>query len=67
MTASRVREDQWNICVESHDEVCLAGTVFGGRGRCNHLVRFLRNGMTSRRMRNKGHDAESEEASVSDA
>ena len=67
VTASKVCEGEWNIRVESDGTRRLEGTVFGGKWLCDRLVRFLRNGMTSRRMRGKGHDAESEEASVSDA
>ena len=53
VTGDQTSPDVWQVRVECGNSIRLLGSVFGGRWQTDRLIRALRNGMTSRRLRLK--------------
>lgn len=53
VTAKENREGYWEFTGSIDNETVITGTVFGGRARARTYIKFIRNGILSRRLKGK--------------
>lgn len=65
VTAKENREGYWEFTGAIDNETVITGTVYGGRARAARYIKFIRNGILSRRLKGKVNpQAKKERASV---